>query len=386
MDSINRLKMLSSQMSFEADVEQAPASPVVDTCSRVDDIVIQSAVMPHGRKIRLLKTLLSSACERDCFYCPFRAGRDFRRATFKPDDFAKLFMQLYQARFAEGLFVSSGLAGGGVRTQEKLLDTAEMLRGRMGFRGYLHVKIMPGAEKGQVRRAMQLADRVSVNLEAPNKGRLAKLAPRKVFWDELLQQLRWVEEIRRNESPHTAWKGRWASSTTQFVAGGSDESDVELLSMTARGYSDLGLARTYFMAFNPVRDTPLENKAATPKLRELRLYQASFLLRDYGFDLEELPFAQDGQLPLPTDPKIAWAEMNLKHAPVEVNAASPRELLRVPGIGTKLAERIVQARRQQKLSDISQLKKLGVIVERAAPYLLLGGKKVAVQGHLFQFL
>ena len=383
MDSINRLKMLSSQMSFEADVEQTPASPVVDACSRMDDIVIQPAVMPHGRKIRLLKTLLSSACERDCFYCPFRAGRDFRRATFKPDDFSKLFMQLHQARLVDGLFVSSGLAGGGVRTQEKLLDTAEILRGKKGFKGYLHVKIMPGAEKGQVRRAMQLADRVSVNLEAPNKGRLAKLAPRKVFWDELLQQLRWVEEIRRNESPHTAWKGRWASSTTQFVAGGSDESDLELLSMTARGYNDLGLARTYFMAFNPVRDTPLENKAATPKLRELRLYQASFLLRDYGFDLEELPFAQDGQLPLPTDPKIAWAELNLKHAPVEVNAASPRELLRVPGIGIKLAEKIVQARRQQRLSDISQLKKLGVVAERAAPYLLLGGKKSAIQQRLF---
>ena len=381
MDSIDRLKLLSSQMSFEADA--SPATPVDLACSRVDDIVIQPAVMPHGQKIRLLKTLLSSACERDCFYCPFRAGRDFRRATFKPEAFARLFMQLHQARLADGLFVSSGLAGGGVRTQEQLLDTAEILRGKMGFRGYLHLKIMPGAEKGQVLRAMQLADRVSVNLEAPNKDRLEKLAPRKVFWDELLQPLRWVEEIRRTQSPQGAWKGRWPSSTTQFVAGGSDESDLELLSTTAHGYSTLGLARTYFMAFNPVRDTPLENKQPTPKLRELRLYQASFLLRDYGFDLEELPFADDGQLPLPTDPKVAWAEMNLKQTPVEVNVASPRELLRIPGIGVKTAEKIVQARRQRKLSDLSQLKKLGIATERAAPYLLLGGKKAAVQGRLF---
>ncbi len=246
------------------------------------------------------------------------------------------------------------------------------------------MKIMPGAEKGQVLRAMQLADRVSVNLEAPNEQRLSRLAPRKIFWDELLEPLRWVEEIRRSESPHTAWKGRWASSTTQFVAGGADESDLELLSTTARGYNDLGLARTYFMAFSPMPDTPLENKSPTPKLRELRLYQASFLLRDYGFDLEELPFAQDGHLPLPTDPKVAWAELNLKHAPVEVNAATPRELLRVPGIGVKTADKIVQARRMRELRDLSQLKKLGIATGRAAPYLLLGGKKAAQQIRLFE--
>ncbi len=383
MDSIDRLKLLSSQMSFEADVERPLASPVLDDCSRVDDIQIASATMPHGRKIRLLKTLLSSACERNCFYCPFRAGRDFRRATFKPEEFARLFMQLHRAKLVDGLFVSSGLAGGGIRTQGQLLDTAEILRTKMGYRGYLHLKVMPGAEKGQVLRAMQLADRVSVNLEAPNKARLAKLAPRKVFWEELLRPLRWVEEIRRTESPRTAWKGRWPSSTTQFVAGGSDESDLELLSTTSHGYSDLGLARTYFMAFNPVRDTPLENKQATPKLRELRLYQASFLLRDYGFGLEELPFLQDGQLPLPTDPKIAWADLHLKEKPVEVNDATPRELLRVPGIGIKTADKIVSVRKIRQIADLSQLRKLGTAIERAAPYLLLGGKKAAQQARLF---
>jgi predicted DNA-binding helix-hairpin-helix protein len=383
MEAINRLKMLSSQMSFEADAEHSTASPMQEACPRVDDVYIHPAVMPHGRKIRLLKTLLTSACERDCFYCPFRAGRDFRRATFKPEEFARLFMQLHKADLADGLFVSSGIAGGGMRTQDQLLDTATILREKMGFKGYLHMKIMPGAEKGQVLRAMQLADRVSVNLEAPNRSRLAKLAPRKVFWEELLRPLRWVEEIRRTKSPHVAWKGRWASSTTQFVAGGADESDLELLSTTSRGYNDLGLARTYFMAFSPVPDTPLENKPPTPKLRELRLYQASFLLRDYGFDLEELPFAQDGQLPLPTDPKIAWAEMNLKETPVEVNAATPRELLRVPGIGIKTAQKIVQARRVRELRDLSQLKKLGISAGRAAPYLLLGGRKAIQQARLF---
>lgn len=378
-----RLPLLSSQMSFEADTSTPLSATATSACSRQNDVLIQKAAMPHGRETRLLKTLLSSACERDCYYCPFRAGRDFRRATFHPDEFAALFMQLHQADLVDGLFISSGLAGGGVRTQDKLLDTAEILRKKRGFRGYMHVKLMPGAEKDQVRRAMTLADRVSVNLEAPSKARLAKLAPRKQFWEELMQPLRWVEEIRRTESPHAAWKGRWASSTTQFVAGGAEESDLELLSTTARGYADLGLARTYFMAFKPVPDTPMEGKSPTPPLRELRLYQASFLLRDYGFDLEELPFAQDGQLPLPTDPKVAWAETHLTHAPVEMNAASPRELIRVPGIGVKLAEKIVQARRVRKLSDISQLRKLGVAAERAAPYILLGGKRAVRQARLF---
>ncbi len=376
-----RLTLLSSQMTFEAD--GLPATRVTESCSRVKNVDIIPAILPHGGKTRLLKTLLSSACERDCYYCPFRSGRDFRRATFAPEEFARLFMQLHKADLVDGLFISSALAGGGIRTQEKLLDTAEILRGKMGFRGYMHLKIMPGAERGQVLRAMQLADRVSVNLEAPNKARLAKLAPRKRFWEELLQPLRWVEEIRREKAPQQAFKGKWASSTTQFVAGGADESDLELLSTTARGYKDLGLARTYFMAFNPVPDTPMENKPPTSALRELRLYQASFLLRDYGFDLEELPFSADENLPLPTDPKEAWAEIHLKHTPIEINNASPRELLRVPGIGPKLAQKILRARRIRKLQNLSQLKKLGVASMRAAPFILLGGKRATQQARLF---
>ena len=375
---MDKLQLLSSQMELEMDA----VPRVTSTCSRAKDMVISSAVTPHGTT-RLLKTLLSSACERDCYYCPFRAGRDFRRATFAPEEFARLFMQLHKADLADGLFISSALAGGGIRTQEKLLDTAEILRGKMGYRGYIHLKIMPGAEKGQVLRAMQLADRVSVNLEAPNKARLAKLAPKKVFWEELLQPLRWVEEIRRTQPAHEAWKGTWASSTTQFVAGGADESDLELLSTTARGYKDLGLARTYFMAFHPIPDTPMENKSPTPALRELRLYQASFLLRDYGFDLEELPFTSDENLPLHTDPKEAWAEIHFKHTPIEINHAAPRELLRVPGIGPKAAKKIVQVRRIRQLRDLSQLKKLGVATKRAAPFILLDGKRSARQVRLF---
>jgi predicted DNA-binding helix-hairpin-helix protein len=284
---------------------------------------------------------------------------------------------------AEGIFLSSGVAGGGVRTQDQLLDTADILRNKLSFRGYIHLKIMPGAEKAQVERAMQLANRVSVNLEAPNTERLAKLAPHKVFLEELLRPLRWVDEIRRSTPPIKAWNGRWPSTVTQFVAGGSDESDLELLTTTSWLNKNVGLKRAYFSAFHPIPDTPLENKAEVDPLREYRLYQASFLLRDYGFDLEELPFGGGGNLPLPSDPKLAWAQINLVERPLEINQAERRDLLRIPGIGPKGADAILQARRQSKLRDLSVLKKLGILAERAAPFLLLDGHRASYQPALF---
>ena len=386
MEPIDHLKLLTDQMHLEPaeDVHPGCFSPQGGPTSKQRDAVfVHPAQLPNGQKIKLLKTLLTSACERDCYYCPFRAGRDFRRATFKPNEFASLFMSLHRAGAAEGIFLSSGVAGGGIRTQDKLLDTADILRHRLGFRGYIHLKIMPGAEKSQVERAMQLADRVSVNLEAPNTERLARLAPHKTFLDELLQPLRWVDEIRRSQPAYRGWNGRWPSTVTQYVVGGSDESDLELLTTTQWLHKNVHLKRAYFSAFSPIRDTPLENKAPTDPLREHRLYQASFLLRDYGFDLEELPFAKSGNLPLPTDPKQAWAQENLREKPIEVNKADRGELLRIPGIGLKGANAILQARRLGKLRDLSMLKNLGVIVERAAPYVLLDGQRAPAQMALF---
>ena len=385
VDSLARLKFLSSQMSFEPDAEkrESPTRPECFTPKEQDQAFVHPAQLPNGKQIKLLKTLLSSACERDCFYCPFRAGRDFRRATFKPDEFAGLFSKLNTSGFAEGVFLSSGIAAGGIRTMDKLLATAEILRKTHGFKGYLHLKIMPGSEKEQVYRAMQLADRVSVNLEAPNTERLARLAPHKIFMEELLRPLRWVEEIRRNVPAYKFWNGRYPSTVTQFVAGGSDESDLELLGTTQWLMKNVRLKRAYFSAFHPIVDTPLENKAAVDPMREHRLYQASFLLRDYGFELEDLPFTSDENLPLHTDPKVAWAQMNLIQAPVEINRADRRELMRVPGIGHKGAEAILSARKIRQLRDLSTLKRLGVIAERAAPYILLNGRRADVQTSMF---
>jgi predicted DNA-binding helix-hairpin-helix protein len=400
MDAIGRLKLLTDQMHLEPAEDH---NPICFTPKQQRETFVHPAKLPNGQRIKLLKTLLTSACERDCYYCPFRVGRDFRRATFKPEEFASLFMNLQRTKAAEGIFLSSGVAGGSVRTQDGLLDTADILRHKMGFQGYIHLKIMPGAEKAQVERAMQLADRVSVNLEAPNTERLARLAPHKTFLEELLQPLKWVDEIRREQPPPlqpwrftlsstgdygternpSAQRGGWPSTVTQYVVGGSDESDLELLTTTQWLHKNVRLKRAYFSRFSPIPDTPLENKAPTDPLREHRLYQASFLLRDYGFDLEELPFARDGNLPLPTDPKQAWAQHNLKEQPVEVNKAERNELLRVPGIGPKGANAIIRVRRTGKLRDISTLKKLGVVAERAAPYLLLDGQRAPAQLALF---
>ena len=292
-------------------------------------------------------------------------------------------MKLHEASAAEGIFLSSGIAAGGANTQNRILDTAEILRNKLGYRGYMHLKIMPGAEKGQVERLMQLADRVSINLEAPNTERLAKLAPGKTFIEELFRPLKWVEEIRQTQPAYKGWNGRWPSTVTQFVAGGSDESDLELLTTTDWLMKNVKLKRAYFSAFHPISGTPMENKPAVDPLREHRLYQASFLLRDYGFDLEDMPFAPDGNLPLPTDPKLAWAQQHLREKPVEVNRAQRHELLRIPGIGPKSVDEILKVRRTQKLRDLTALRKMGIIVARAAPFLLLDGRRPETQMAMF---
>ncbi|MCC6298378.1 MAG: radical SAM protein [Anaerolineales bacterium] len=394
MNPLDTLIELSSQMELEHAEESrassqqgrgdhAPTAPSCFTPKEKRASFVHPAKLPNGKNIVLLKTLLSSACERDCYYCPFRAGRDFRRATFKPQEFAELFMKMNQAKMAEGIFLSSGIAAGGANTQNKIIDTAEILRKKFDYRGYMHLKIMPGAEKGQVERMMQLADRVSINLEAPNTERLAKLAPHKIFIEELLRPLKWVEEIRRSQPAYKFWNGKYPSTVTQFVAGGADESDLELLTTTNWLMKNVRLTRAYFSAFHPIRDTPLENKAAVDPLREHRLYQASFLLRDYGFDLEDMLFTQNENLPLHTDPKMAWAQVNLKENPLEINKAERRELLRIPGIGPKLADAILHTRRTAKLRDLTALRKLGIVVARAAPFVLLDGRRPASQLAMF---
>ncbi|MFM8320148.1 MAG: radical SAM protein [Chloroflexota bacterium] len=381
MDATSQLRELSTGMAFEPDVDYDAGQA---GCPRLnvrqqDAVQVSTAQMPNGRQIKFLKTLLTSACERNCYYCPFRSGRDFRRATLSADEMAGVFMSMHRAGLVQGLFLSSGVAGGSLRTQDQILATAELLRKKYAFQGYVHLKLMPGAQQAQVEQAMKLADRVSLNLEAPNTERLAHLAPRKLFMEELLQPLRWVDQIRRNRPDHHGWNGRWPSLTTQFVVGAVGESDLELLQTTAYLQQRLHLARAYFSAFHPVPDTPFEDRPAEARLRQNRLYQASFLLRDYGFGLEDLPFEGQGNLPLRADPKQLWAQAHLAEQPLEINCAGRQELLRVPGIGPQAASAIINARRAGRLRDVGDLKRLGIRPERALPFILLDGRRAPHQ-------
>ena len=327
----------------------------------------------------VMKTMLTTACERDCFYCPFRAGRSqTRRMTFKPEELARAFDELQRRKLVDGLFLSSGIIKGGVATQDRIIQTAEIIRKRYDYRGYVHLKIMPGAERAQIHRSMQLADRVSINLEGPTAQRLQALAPKKEFYDEMLGRLLWAGELRRETEE------RLASIATQFVVGAVGDTDLELLSISDRLLRKVGLSRTYYSAFQPIPHTPLENTPPTPPRREFRLYQSSFLLRDYHWDVEELPFRQDGNLPLNIDPKRAWAEANLRHAPIELMKAERHQLLRVPMIGPRAVEAILSARRQRRLTDLAQLRSLGMRApEQAAPFITLDGRRPPQQTRLF---
>jgi predicted DNA-binding helix-hairpin-helix protein len=290
---------------------------------------------------------------------------------FSPDELAREFDRMQRASVVKGLFLSSGSVGGGAKSMDPMLSTVELLRRKYAYRGYIHLKIMPGAERAQVERAFSLADRVSVNLEGANARRLASLAPRKNFEGELLEAMGWVREIAQAQGPMT----KTPSLVTQFVVGPAGESDRELLATVDQLYREVKLARAYYSGFNPVPDTPLAGAARTPAIREHRLYQADWLLRFYGFALEDLPFDPNGALPSDMDPQVAWAHQHLAGQPVEINRASRRELLRVPGIGPRSADAILRARRQGRLRDLGHLRTLGAVASRAAPFVLLDGHR-----------
>ncbi|MBE2183573.1 MAG: radical SAM protein [Anaerolineae bacterium] len=375
--TITKLSQMGDLTLFEpaGDQPSAEHSPHASYQSHSLEECITNVSTPKGAK-PVLKSMLTTACERNCFYCPFRAGRGkTRRLTISPDEMAKAFNILTSAKKADGLFLSSGIIRGSVTTQDKLIDTIEIVRNRYQYKGYIHLKIMPGAEDDQLYRAMQLADRISVNLEAPTPERLNALAPKKDFERELLSMLRAAERIRRAH-PHE----KLANSVTQFVVGAVGDTDLEILSLTQNLHKHARLARAYFSAFNPVLQTPLENTPATDPMREFRLYQSSFLLRDYGWELEDLTFAGVGNLRLDVDPKLAYAQENLTRSPVDLMTAERHILMRVPNIGPKGADAILRARRKGNIRDLGDLRKLGIAApEKAAPFILLGGKHVPHQ-------
>jgi len=378
-DAFEKLTLLDDATRFEPAGSEPLAESTTTGVARKPKPLpcIAEVSTPTGQK-PILKGMITTACERDCFYCPFRAGRSkMQRITFSPDEMAASFDTLQRAGQVDGLFLSSGIIKGSVTTQDKIIDTAEILRRKYGYRGYVHLKIMPGADRDQVRRTMQLADRVSINLEGPTLQRLQALAPKKSFWEELMTRLQWVGQIRQREGLRT-------SVVTQFVVGAVGDTDLEILQMSETLYRQMGLQRTYFSSFHPIIQTPFENLTATPTEREHRLYQASFLLRDYGWNLEELPFIANTNLRLDVDPKHAWAEQHLQGSPLEVNHATRDELLRIPGIGPKTADAIIHARQRGRLTSLAHLRTLGLRQpEKASAYLLLDGRMTAQQMSFF---
>src|SRR5262249_22885959 len=259
-----------------------------------------------GASTTLMRVMQTNACSLSCGYCPTFCGGKLKRAALAPEEVATTFIEAHRKGLVNGLFLTSGVPGRPERAMDRMLAAIEILRRRERFSGYIHLKLLPGAEPAQVEAASRLATRISINLEGPGEQYVRALAREKDFDGDLLPTLihagRLLRDARR-EAPRPVNAG----TTTQFVVGAAGEKDREILALVARLERDDLLHHAHFSAFQPVRGTPMENHEATPALREFRLYQADHLLRDYGFTFDELVFAPDGNLPLDDDPKTAWA-------------------------------------------------------------------------------
>jgi putative DNA modification/repair radical SAM protein len=397
MDTVEKLQVLMSDAVFECEGGRSASARTVQQLKeqRLRESIYHAKV--PGGTIPLLKTLLTNACIKNCAYCPIAAYCDHTVVSFKPDEMARLFMAMHKAGLVNGLFLSSGVVRDPDTTQELLNDTAKILRTRYGFRGYIHLKVMPGASFEAIKEAAKWANRISVNAEAPNEQRLKAVAPDKSFQGEMLPTLQRIAEVitqkrmewlERQGVVQRIGRGWLAdldelaavstppilSSTTQFVAGAAGESDKELLQTVVQFYRQFQLGRAYFSAFRPICGTKMEDAHPETPVREHRLYQADFLIRRYGFDVDELSFDEQGNLPRDVDPKLAWALRHPERFPVEVMKAEREELLRVPGIGPETSERIVKARKEGVLLTAEDLYRLGVRLKRAAPFLTLRGK------------
>ena len=335
------------------------------------------------RRQTLLRILMTNACSFNCHYCPMRRDREMPRTLLKPEELVRIFLAARARGWVEGLFVTTGIPGRPVKVMDDLITVLELLRDRHRFAGYIHVKIVPGAEQAQVERITALATRVSVNLEAPCGDHLRRIAPEKDLAASLVTLERASALVRRGRDeerdgrPRDALRpGGAAGMTLQLVVGATPDSDRTILGTVTSLYARGGIHHAQFSAFRPIRDTPMEGVRAAPVLREQRLYQADHLVRDYGFEPGEIAFDESGNLPLAHDPKVAWALAHPERFPVEIRTASRAQLLRVPGIGPGSARRIVAERRTTMLRGLADLRRLGVVTSRAAGFLTLGGRRL----------
>jgi len=356
--------------------ERQPGAGIMGNCVAAG---ICHSFAGDGRCISLLKILLTNECIYDCKYCLNRRSNDIPRALFTPEEICELTIQFYRRNYIEGLFLSSGIIESPTFTMELICRTIYLLRTKYGFNGYIHVKAIPGADGEVIRRTGFFADRMSVNLELPTAEGLRELAPNK-HRRNILTPMRQIQNgIAQNKNELTLYQNapRFVAGgqSTQMIIGATGESDYQILSVAEGLYRKFELKRVFYSAFvrvNEDKSLPVL-PGGPPLLREHRLYQADWLLRFYGFKAEELLTEKRPFFNVMLDPKEDWAVRHLEEFPVEVNLAPYEKLLRVPGIGTNSARRILAARRIRKL-DFGQLKRLGVVLKRALYFITCNGR------------
>ena len=328
---------------------------------------------PDGRCISLLKILMTNFCTYDCAFCINRVSSNVARARFTTDEVVKLTMEFYRRNYIEGLFLSSGIIKTPDYTMEQMTDIVKKLRLEYQFQGYIHLKTIPNASQDLVHEAGLFADRLSVNIELPTDIGLSRIAPEKDVLQIKKSMSSIGEEILSSREPSfinkLVKKFVPAGQSTQMIIGADQSSDAIILNRSSSLYSGYKLKRVYYSAFSPIPDTSVHLPLVKPPMiREHRLYQADWLLRFYGFNVDEITKSGEGMLDLDIDPKLSWALAHREAFPVDVNTASYEALLRVPGFGVKTVKRIVSSRRHGKLR-YADLLKLGANMKNAQSFI-----------------
>jgi putative DNA modification/repair radical SAM protein len=345
-----------------------------------NDMGICHSFTEDGRCVSLLKILMTNYCIYDCAYCVSKKSNDIKRAAFTIKEVIDITINFYRRNYIEGLFLSSGIFKNADYTMERLVRVAKELRTNHHFYGYIHLKVIPGASKELLQEAGLYADRLSVNVELPSEQSLVELAPEKNYREIFTPMEHIMSEIISNQEEQKIFKSApkyaGAGQSTQMVIGASPESDFTILKLSDNLYKSKKLKRIYYSAYVPASNDPrLSPTMNVPVLRENRLYQADWLLRLYGFSLNELFSASNKTLSLEIDPKLSYALNNMQVFPVEVNTAEYTQLLRVPGIGIKSAKKIFASRLHTRLG-FDHLKKMGVILSKAAYFITCSGKRL----------
>ena len=330
------------------------------------------AYAPDGRCISLLKILLTNFCVYDCAYCVNRVTSNTPRARFSVDEVVKLTLGFYQRNYIEGLFLSSGIIKNADYTMEAMVRVARTLRQDHDFRGYIHLKVIPEASPALVTEAGLYADRISINIELPKDESLAALAPEKdaAGIRKAMGAVRVSEDASKDKGRKTrAPRFAPAGQSTQMIVGADDATDGAILKRSESLYGAYRLRRVYYSAFSPIPDaTSRLPLSRPPMMREHRLYQADWLMRFYGFGRAEIVGEAD-DLDLAIDPKLAWALRNRGDFPVDVNTAPRETLLRVPGLGVKVVDRIIGTRRHTRLT-LADIGRLSRRVNKLKPFLI----------------